>query len=253
MESTPSPPEKQNLPRRRPHCAPRASAERGHAWHELVPALAAGTPCRPGCCHSTPDSGRSPGGYCPHLLYHSPWLCHPVLSTFQAPTAAADKDTGQSVPMVRFPQAESGSPHNGIIKDLSVNPRSRASSRAWPPDNPQAEPNPGNHTHTQPTAQGHRGSLTEACNAGSSWPARDSGTQALAAIPTCSATCTRLTAVDLAQGGLLTPVSLTQEAQELPARPAAEQGGRFPGQLGSCSHWAPGGFTTMQTVRTEVL
>lgn len=44
----------------------------------------------------------------------------------------------------------------------------------------------------------------EACSAGASWPARDSGTQALAAVPTCSATCTRLTAVDLAQGGLLT-------------------------------------------------
>lgn len=75
-------------------------------------------------------------------------------------------------------------------------------------------------------------------------------------LPTCSATCTRLTAVDLAQGGLLTPVPLTQETQELPPRPAAVQGGWFPGQLGSCSrcvHRAPGGFTTMQPVRTEVL
>lgn len=96
----------------------------------------------------------------------------------------------------------------------------------------------------------------EACSAGASWPARDSGTQALAAVPTCSATCTRLTAVDLAQGVLLTPVPLTQETQELPPRPAAVQGGRFPGQLGSCSrcvHRALGGFTTMQPVRMEGL
>lgn len=40
------------------------------------------------------------------------------------------------------------------MKDLSINPRSHTSSRAQPPENPQAEPNPGKCTRTRSPCPG---------------------------------------------------------------------------------------------------